>query len=277
MVSPASPPYPPAVVALAWVVEGNGEGRPVLLLPEASRPAAAWPVGLVGAFAGAGHPVVRLDLRDQGRSPWVEEPYTLADLAADVAEVLGALGAGLGAAHVVGWGLGGAIALALACAEGAGIAGLTLVGTSGWVVDPALPGPDEPTAVALVWRTRGGTSPEALTRALGREHRALCGRPDRPDPATALGEAARWVEWGFNPHDRQRAAWLGAGPLWAAAAGLQGLRATVVHGAEDPLVPVEHGRRLATAAHARLVEVPGAGHELTPPVVAAIIDTVPRG
>jgi pimeloyl-ACP methyl ester carboxylesterase len=110
-----------------------------------------------------------------------------------------------------------------------------------------------------------------LARALGREYRALCGPDERPNVAAALAEAARWVAWGFNPDDRQRAAWLAAPCGWDAAAALAGRPVVVVHGARDPLVPVEHGRHLAAAAEGRLVEVAGAGHELTPALVRAVI------
>jgi pimeloyl-ACP methyl ester carboxylesterase len=303
MVALTSCPYPPDVTALWWEVEGDGHAPVVALLPEASRPAAAWPPDLVTPLVAAGHPVLRLDLRDQGRSPWDEEPFSLADLVGDVGEVLGELAGRLGPqpeplpVHLVGWGLGGAVALELALAGGgpdiaaaAGtappgrplvgitLAGLTLVGTSGWVVDPSLPGPDEPTAVALVWRSRGGTEEAVLARALGREWRALCGPGERPGPAAALAEATRWTTWGFNPHDRQRAAWLGAPPRWAAAASLAGTAVgtpvDIVHGSDDPLVPVEHGRSLAELTGGRLVEVPGAGHELSPMIVAAVLAAV---
>ena len=37
-------------------------------------------------------------------------------------------------------------------------------------------------------------------------------------------------------------------------------RVLVIHGAEDPIVPVANSRRLAGHLGARLVEVPGAGH-----------------
>lgn len=222
--------------------------------------------------------MARLDLRDQGRSPWPTEGYDLGDLVADVADVAGALRDRAGcAAHVVGWGLGGAVALDLALSRPDLVAHLTLVGTSGWVTDPGLPGPDEPTAVALVWRARGGTAPDVLSRALGREHRSLCGPDERPSAVDALAEAARWVGWGFNPHDRQRAAWLGASGGWDDLAVLERLRPTVVHGVDDPLVPVAHGRRLARAVGGRLHEVSGAGHELTPRLVAAVLDAVAAG
>jgi pimeloyl-ACP methyl ester carboxylesterase len=46
---------------------------------------------------------------------------------------------------------------------------------------------------------------------------------------------------------------------------LAGLPTLVVHGAVDPLFPAEHGRALAAAIPgARLLEIPGMGHQLPP-------------
>lgn len=268
------------MAGLWWELVGDGPGPPLVLVPEASRPAAAWPAELVSTLAAA-RPVVRLDLRDQGRSPWSEGGLALADLVADVVAVLAGLGGpgdgDGGRAHLLGWGLGGAVALEVALAAPALVDRLTLVGSSGWLVDPSLPGPDEPTAVALVWRSRGGTEPDVLARALGRELRALCGPDERPDAAAALREAQRWVAWGFNPHDRQRAAWLAAPARWEEARRLRGRPVTVVHGTVDPLVPPAHGARLAGATGARLVEVPGAGHELTVRLCEALVAVLTAG
>ena len=45
-----------------------------------------------------------------------------------------------------------------------------------------------------------------------------------------------------------------------------GVPTLVVHGSDDPLFPVEHGRALAAAIPgARLVELAGVGHEQPPP------------
>jgi pimeloyl-ACP methyl ester carboxylesterase len=46
---------------------------------------------------------------------------------------------------------------------------------------------------------------------------------------------------------------------------LAGIPTVVVHGAVDPLFPVEHGRALAAAIPgARLLEIDGMGHQLPP-------------
>src|SRR5262249_24304300 len=69
------------------------------------------------------------DNRDAGQSEPAVAPYTIGDLAADVAGLLDALG--LPEAHLVGLSLGGMIALELAVAYPALVRSLFLVGTVG--------------------------------------------------------------------------------------------------------------------------------------------------
>jgi pimeloyl-ACP methyl ester carboxylesterase len=67
---------------------------------------------------------------------------------------------------------------------------------------------------------------------------------------------------------------------WPAGGDIAGITAPtlVLHGTADPLFPIGHGRALARRIPgARLVELPGVGHEQPPPqrwdtAVAAILD-----
>jgi pimeloyl-ACP methyl ester carboxylesterase len=259
-------------VPLWWAAEGPPEAPPLVLLPDAHRPASIWPVSFIAGLAAAGWRVVLVDLRDQGRSPRAAEPFTVDDLASDVAGLL----ATVGPAHVVGHGLGATVALHLALRpDPGGLLGLTVAGGTGWFVDPRLPGAEEPAVVGLVWRSRLGERDGGdLVTALAREERLLAG-PDDPGPGAAAAEVRRWLAHGFNPADGHRAAWLAAPALWDALCARPGPPLVVVHGRDDPLVPLAHGRRLvATVGRARLVEVADAGHALTPRLLAALLGAV---
>ncbi len=51
----------------------------------------------------------------------------------------------------------------------------------------------------------------------------------------------------------------------------------VIHGSDDPILPIEKGRALgAIIPGARLVEVPGLGHEIPGPFVPRLVDEVAR-
>ncbi len=257
---------------------GDGTGTDhVVLLADAARSASAWPDALVDGLEHGGRVVLRPDLPGQGRcAPLAARPTFDAVVDAVSADITIDIEGMAEPSHLVGWGFGGAVALAVAARRPELVGALTLVGTSAWVVEPALPGPDEMVAVQLLWRTRSGTAPEVLGRSLGRELVTLCGAADRHDPSTAQALARRWIDGGLQGEDGLRAAWMAAPPLLDAAEGLQ-VEVTVVHGAEDPLVPVAHGRRLAQLAGGRLVEVAGCGHELTPAMVAAVLAAVLDG
>ena len=246
------------------VGRGTAGGAPLVLMADAGRPPVVWSE-LVGRLARPARAVVPLDLVGQA-DPGGRTGPELRKLTGQVLRRLEGLDR---PAHLVGWGFGGALALAAAARRPDLVVELTLVGTSGWVVDPALPGPDELIAVLLATRARQATDAGALERVLAREHRALTGSADRPSPEAASAEARRWVRAGASPDAGLRAAWVLAPPLWAEAARST-VPVTVLHGEHDPLVPVEHGRRLASVTRGRLVELPGVGHELTAEVVDAL-------
>jgi pimeloyl-ACP methyl ester carboxylesterase len=287
-------------LSLWWEGGGRGAGRSVVLVPDAHRCVAAWPAALVEGLSAAGNRPFLVDLRDQGRSPWltgVDGRYAVADVAADLAAVLGhgALDARPHPPLVVGHGFGATVALELAGRWPALVGGLVLVGGTGWFVDPTLPGPDEPTAVGLIWRSRlaatagggavgvstagavsGGAvsgGARSLAPTLARELRLLTTPADDPGPVAALAEVGRWLAWGFNPTDGHGRAWLAAPPLWGVVAARRH-PLVVVHGGGDPLVPLAHGERLAAEAGASLRVVGDVGHALGPQLVAAVLAAV---
>ena len=75
--------------------------------------------------------VLRYDTRGHGRSPVVDRPTTLDDLADDLAGLLDALG--IGQAHVVGLSLGGMTAQALAARRPDRVRGLVLMATTAYM------------------------------------------------------------------------------------------------------------------------------------------------
>lgn len=90
----------------------TGSGDPVVLINGTGECSFSF-----GALMGAldAWRCVALDLRDTGVSSRVDAPYTPADLSSDAAAVIDALG--LGACHIVGFSLGGAVAQELAIAR----------------------------------------------------------------------------------------------------------------------------------------------------------------
>lgn len=117
--------------------EARGEGEPLVLVSGIGMQMVVWPEGFVGGLVARGFRVVVFDNRDVGMSTKlaalgvppvrrllarrilglsVAAPYTLFDMASDVAGLLDALG--IERAHVVGASLGGMVAQAMAIAHG---------------------------------------------------------------------------------------------------------------------------------------------------------------
>lgn len=281
---------------LSLEVEDTGPGGtrdPVLLVMGLGMQLTAWPDDLVQALVAAGHRVVRFDNRDIGRSEYLDQlgvpnllwatlrqrlglpvhaPYTLHDLAADALGVLDALG--IARAHIVGASMGGMIAQRVALRAPARVTTLTsLMSSSG---ARHLPGP-RPRVVQVMLGRPTDLGEAAVLGYYVRLFQAI-GSPGFPTPEPELRRQilASVRRGGYHPAGsaRQLAA------MAADAGRADELRAIerptlVVHGQDDPLLPVACGEDTARRIPgARLVTIPGMGHDLPPPVVERVLDAL---
>jgi 3-oxoadipate enol-lactonase len=198
------------------------------------------------SLAGA-HQVIAVDLRGFGESPLSAEPFSIADLADDVAGLLDTMG--VARAAVCGLSMGGYVALAFAARHAARLDALILADTKA--------GPDTPEA------RKGRAEAIALVDAEG-----VGAYLDKQIPRLLAPSAP--------PALRAQVHALGDQRPQAVTAGLAALRdrpdrqpelaaircpTLVIVGAEDGLTPPAEARAMADAiAGARLVEIPGAGH-----------------
>jgi len=244
--------------------ETFGSGPAVLLISGHSASMLWWDEEFCEGLAAAGRSVIRYDNRDTGRSvqyPLTKPGYGMTELVDDAAGVLDALG--VDRAHIVGQSMGGAIAQQLALAHPDRLASLTLIATTAGGDDlpkltellseyfASMVEPDwaDRTAIVdhLVESFRAYTGSLPFDEA---EIRATAGRDvDRtPDIRVAL-----------TNHDHIAI----AGDPWRGRLGEITAPTLVLHGTEDPLFPLPHGEMLAREIpNARLVPMPGAGHEM---------------
>jgi len=186
--------------------------------------------------------------------------YTGADLVADAAGVLDAYG--IPAAHVVGVSAGGAFAQLLALDFANRVLSLVLISTS-----PALPGerglppPTDEFARFVTTAEVDWSDAESVIDHLVDYSRVLAGGR-RPFDETAARELARRdVERARNfaaarNHDAIPDEGRSREPLSAITAPT-----LVIHGAADPMFPLEHGEALADEIpEARLLTLEEAGH-----------------
>jgi pimeloyl-ACP methyl ester carboxylesterase len=256
----------------------------VLLIMGAASSMLAWEEELCERLAAGPRFVIRYDHRDTGRSvtyaPGAPE-YTGADLVADAAGLLDALG--VSRAHVVGMSMGGGLAQELALDHPDRVASLTLISTSpvsggdlpgssdelrAYFADP-LPSPD--------WSDR-----QAVIDYLVEDERHYAAR-SRPFDEQARRElAGRVFDRSIDLEASMTNHFLLGGGEGARALGQVRLPTLVLHGTEDPLFPVAHAEALAREIPgAQLVLVERMGHELPrrawDELVAAILQHTTSG
>jgi len=239
--------------------------------------AAAAAVATATATADRPRRVVRYDLRDTGQSETVapgQARYTGSDLVDDLAALIEHLHAA--PAHVVGLSMGGALVQRLALRRPELLASVTLVSTTSiggsdsplpppvarlaasFDADPPVTDWSDPRSVAEAAleaeRLYSGSIPvdEVRIRRIATAALARTGSPASADN-----------HWSIDDGPASDAASASATDTVTPAHALPTL---VIHGSDDPLFPLPHGVNLAESIDgARLVVVPGMGHQFPPP------------
>jgi len=278
-------------IEIAYEVIGPPRNRPLLLVMGLGTQMIHWDDELCAQLVARGHRVIRFDNRDVGRSTKldgngppnvlaamatasrgaaVDAPYRLSDMAADAAGLLDALE--IESAHVVGASLGGMIAQTLALEHPARVRSLTsIMSTTG---HPDLP-TATPDAAAALFQPAPPDREGNIERAV-RVFRTI-GSPGFPfDEARVRERAARAYDRCFHPAGvaRQMIAIVVSGSRREALRGLR-TPTLVVHGAEDPLIPLACGLDTAESIPgAELLIVEGMGHDLPRAVWPRLVDAV---
>ncbi len=252
-----------------------------------------WDESFCRQLAGCGYRVIRFDNRDTGLSTHFDGmsipnrfalvagalrghplvvPYTLRDMADDAVALLDALD--IRAAHVVGASLGAAVAQEFVIHHPQRALGLTSI--MGMTGNMKVLRPRREALSVLFSRT--ATSEAAYIAACRHSWRVM--RVDRfPDDEARDVIRARlaWMR-GYNPAGKQRqfAAFLASGNRSPALREVR-VPTMVIHGAIDPLVPLDAGRETAAVIPvAQLRVIDGMGHALPMPMWNEIVDIIAR-
>lgn len=261
---------------------GRESDPALLLIMGFSAQMTLWPVALCEGLAAKGFRVIRFDNRDVGKSTHLldkgtpdmqalmaklvsgqpaDAPYALDDMADDAAALLDALG--IKRAHIVGASMGGMIAQLVAVRHPGKTVSLTSIMSTTGKRD--LP-PAKPEAMAALMTPPASSSRADRIEASIRTWRAI------GSPGFAATDAELRADAEMNvdrvPYEptgiaRQMAAIIAAPPRNDM---LKAVKAPtlIIHGVDDPLVPVEGGRDTAASIPgANIIEVPGMGHDFT--------------
>lgn len=280
-------------IELEYDVTGDPAAPPLVLVMGFAQQLIAWDPRFCAKIADRGFKVVRFDNRDVGLSTHLSSlgtpdvmrvmmgdrsaaPYAIEDMADDLAGLMTALD--LRAAHIVGASMGGFI-----------------------VQETAIRYPDRVLSLASIMSTTGSrTAAQSKPQAL-----AMLMRPPPTSRAEVLERAPQlWKVLGSPgfPFDEERLL-ARAGAAWDRSHDADGIArqagatftqrdrtadlgkvrvpTVVIHGADDPLVSLSGGEATARAIPgARLVVIPGMGHDLPEGawdmVVDAIVDNARR-
>ena len=246
------------------------DAAPMLLIGGLGTQLLSWDEEFCELLANRGYLVIRYDNRDAGLSTWPDAQYTLDDMASDAAGLLDALQ--IPAAHLVGASMGGFIAQLVALDHPEHVISLTsmISGPSG--ADEVQPTPE---ASALLLAPVPPTREERIELGLHAK-RTLLGSADPFDEAYERAKVVRAIDRAYHPAGfaRQLQAIVAAPSRLERLHSLR-IPALVIHGDADILVPVENGRKVAAAIPgARLLEIPGMGHDVPKRVWLQVVDAI---
>ncbi len=255
-----------------WYESIQPEGPPkgtILLIMGLGGNALEWPLYFVNPLVEAGYQVIRFDNRSTGLSSWKNEDFSLPDMAGDSFAVMDALG--VESAHVIGLSLGGMIAQLMAMKQPERVLSLMPFMSSAYINDPELPGISRTKFLAMV--------ATGIRFGINRTERNIARTtigirsifvPKLSDlRIRALVEQSIYNQRyrkGFNAE----AFVLQTQAVTESGSRYNGLKkltvpTLVIHGREDPLIPVEHGIKTATVVpDAELLLIEGMGHDIGP-------------
>lgn len=273
-------------IRLEFEQYGDELRTPIILVRGLGTQLIDWPVELVQGLVKEGFRVIVFDNRDVGLSEKFEglpdlggvargeqePPYRLEDMAGDIVGLMDSLE--VRQAYLFAISMGGMIGQVMAANHGERLLGFfSVMSSSG---RKGLP--DATTEAKAILEAE--TEPDAGTDEIiqvAAEGLRICGSPGYPMSADdRLAIVRNRLERNYTPEGvvRQMAAVL-AGRDRAELLESITVPTMVIHGEDDPLVPVEHGIDTANSIHGASIElVPGMGHDLPPALMHHMVDVI---
>lgn len=264
-------------IEIEYETFGDRSGRPLLLIIGLGGQLIAWSEEVLKELVDDGHFVIIFDNRDTGLSSKMEEtgvpdvagtlgalmkgekvkvPYTFYDMGDDAVGLLDALG--IKKAHICGMSMGGAIAQTIAISHPGRLLSLILIYAP--TGNPHLPQP-KPEIMSLLMAPPV-TERNAYVEQAINTFRTISGSAFSVDEERGRQAFQRAYDRSYYPDGvaRNFLANFGRGNRSRALPSITA-PTLVIHGDEDPLVPVENGRDAAEAIPgAELMIIKGMGH-----------------
>jgi pimeloyl-ACP methyl ester carboxylesterase len=279
-------------IEIEYETAGNKSDPALLLVMGLGAQLTIWPESLVQGLAQKGFYVIRFDNRDTGLSTdfgkWgpanipaalqavmkgekVNAPYLLDDMAADAVGLLDALG--IDKAHMVGASMGGMIVQIVAAKYPQRTRSMvSIYSTSGRRGLPQ----GKPEALAMLGSVPENDTREARVRH-GMKLRQTIGSPGFPTPEPVMRAfVEKNVDRRYYPEGvgRQYVSVIASGDRVELLKTIK-VPTLVMHGEDDPLLPVDGGRDVAKLVPGAEIEtIAGWGHDFPPQLVPRLVERV---
>ncbi|MFX1356569.1 MAG: alpha/beta fold hydrolase [Promethearchaeota archaeon] len=278
-------------IELFYDTFGDPSSQPLLLIMGLGSQMIRWVPELCEEFVKKGFFLIRFDNRDVGLSTKIEEAgvpdimkvyqkvlrgetidasYTLNDMADDAIGLLDFLK--IDKAHICGASMGGMIAQTIAIRHPSRVLSLTSIMSSTGNADLPQPKPE----ALKVLLTPAPSEREANINISVKAWRILWGSGYPFDEELQRKMAAESYDRSYYPDGfkRQLLGILASGDRTSALASVN-VPTLVIHGADDPLVPIEGGKATAKAIPgAKLLIIEGMGHSLPPGTWPRVVDAI---
>ncbi|KKL80548.1 hypothetical protein LCGC14_2003660 [marine sediment metagenome] len=278
-------------IEIEYETFGNASDKPLLLVMGLGGQMIAWDEDLIQLLVDRGFYVIRFDNRDVGLSTKfedagelnmmqafmaaqagepVESPYSLEDMADDAVGVLDALN--IEKAHICGASMGGMIVQIIAFRHHTRVLSLTsIMSTTG---NPDLPSPSP--EITQIFAAPAPPGREGYIENSIKVGKLLYGKGFPYDEAKRREFAGKAYDRCFYPigFGRQLLAIMSNGNRKPKLASIK-VPTLVVHGGDDPLIPVEGGRDTHDAIPgSELIIIDGMGHSMPPETWIQITDAI---
>lgn len=274
---------------------GPSDGEPIVLVMGFTAQMTKWPDAFRRGLADAGYRVIRFDNRDIGLShqfddvgmPNIPEimqaamagqdasalaPYTLNDMAADVAALIDVLDAK--PAHVLGASMGGMIAQLVALNHPEHVRSMIPVMTTSG--DPSLPQATPEAMEALTAQPASAAREDVVKHGVWTQQVIGSHESIRDSDAKLHDMTAASFDRAYRPIGsmRQYAAILSQ-PRWFERLNGLDVPSLIMHGAADPLIPPAGGKDIANRVPgARMVELDKWGHDVPSVLVPDLLQHI---
>jgi len=278
-------------IEIEYETFGKASDKALLLVSGLGGQMIVWDEDFIQLLVARGFYVIRFDNRDVGLSTKIEEagepnlmqsviamqagdpvesPYSLSDMADDAVGLLDALN--IEKAHICGRSMGGMIVQLITLRHPARVLSLTSIMST--TADPDLPRPSPEVGQALL--TPFPPERDAMVENAIRMSRMIYGSGFPYDEAKGRKLAGRAFDRCFYPpgFGRQLLAVFAAENRKSRLASVT-VPTLVIHGSDDPLVPVECGKDTHEAIPgSKLLIIEGMGHSLPPEAWVQISDAI---